>query len=258
MGAVISTSKTILITGAGSGIGKETALRLQSRGHHVIATTHHEKQSQELQALSIESFVLDITKQKDREKVRNLDIDVLINCAGMGETGSLAEVAIDKIKDNFEVNVFSTFAITQEVLKRMVPKKQGTIVFISSLLGRTTSPFFGPYSMSKHAVSSGAKMLSQELHLLSKDLHVALVEPGAYHTGFNQKMMEKKFVWMGEHSYFSHLKAKLKRDEERRFHLVEVASVAGIVDVIIKVVESDHPHFRSSAPWWQSLFTLLS
>lgn len=256
--------KTILITGSGSGFGLATALALSRRKHRVIATVHQQDQVEKIQEqaqkeqLDIESFVLDITKPSDRKKVRDFELDVLVNNAGIGETGSLAEIEIEKVRENFEVNVFSSFAITQEVLKDMIPKKRGKIVFISSLLGRTTSPFFGPYSMTKHALSSGAKMLADELSLLSPDLRVALVEPGAYHTGFNQKMMAKKFTWMNEHSYFALMMEKIRTDENSQFGLVEVKNIESIVNVIVRAVERDDVGFRSSAPWWQSLYVELS
>ncbi len=246
--------KTVLITGAGSGIGKASAIKLKERGHRVIATAHHANQVETLRSLGFESFVLDITKESDRKKVHEYSLDVLINNAGMGETGSLAEIDIEKVRANFEVNVFSTFALTQEVLKRMIPRKRGTIVFVSSLLGRTTSPFFAPYSMSKHALSSGARMLADELSLLSKNIHLRVIEPGAYHTGFNQKMMAKKYEWMERHSYFHEQLASLRKREDSQFRLIEVAKVDSIVTQIVKAVESDSLQFRYTAPWWQAWY----
>lgn len=250
--------KTILITGSGSGIGKQSAVSLTERGHHVLATTHFQKDADALnelaknQNLSIEAFVLDVTKKSDREKISNYDIDVLINNAGIGETGSLAEINIDKVRNNFEVNVFSAFELTQLVLQKMIPKDSGRIIFISSLLGRVTSPFFGSYSMTKFALSSGAEMLRSELKQITKNVHVSVIEPGAYHTGFNQKMIAKKFEWMDEKSYFFKIKEKIRKEELQRFNLAEAKNIDSIVDKIVTAVESDNPSLRYSAPWWQA------
>ena len=95
-------SKTVLITGATSGIGKATAIALAKKGHHVYATGHTEKGVAEMNQflkesdLSIESFKLDITLEEDRKKIDQYKIDVLINNAGMGESGSLTEVPMDR------------------------------------------------------------------------------------------------------------------------------------------------------------------
>ncbi|MDQ3008658.1 MAG: SDR family NAD(P)-dependent oxidoreductase [bacterium] len=253
------TQQTILITGAGSGIGKATAIALAQKEHRVIATTHSQADADDLTHLAqgnhwpIESFALDITIAKDREKILQYDLDVLINNAAIGETGSLAEIEIEKIKQTFEVNVFSTFALTQVALKPMMEKDRGKIIFISSLLGRVTAPFFGPYSMSKFALSSGAEMLHSEVAQVTKNVQVAIIEPGAYHTGFNQKMIAKKFVWMDEKSYFYSLIDTLKKKEKRQFSLTEQKDLSSIVNQVVRAVEAENPNLRSSAPWWQAL-----
>jgi short-subunit dehydrogenase len=250
--------KTILITGSGSGIGKAVALELAQKGHTVLATTHHKVDADELNRLALEnkislqSFVLDVTKATDRVKILEYDIDVLINNAGIGETGSLAEIPFDKVRHTFEVNVFGSFELTQLTLKSMMKKDRGTILFVSSLLGRVTAPFFGPYSMSKFAVSSGAEMLRNELSQVTDTVHVSVIEPGAYHTGFNQKMINKKFEWMDEKSYFYKIINKIKDREEKQFRLSEANEITSIVAEVVKAAEADKPKLRYSAPWWQN------
>ena len=254
----MSYKKTILITGSGSGIGKAVALVLAQKGHRVLATTHHKADAEELNdsaaenKISLQSFVLDVTNAKDREKILEYDIDVLINNAGIGETGSLAEIPFDKVRHTFEVNVFGGFELAQLALGSMMKKDRGTILFVSSLLGRVTAPFFGPYSMSKFAVSSGAEMLRSELSQVTANVHVSVIEPGAYHTGFNQKMINKKFEWMDESSYFYKIIKKIKSREEKQFQLSEAKDITSIVAEIVKAVEADKPKLRYSAPWWQS------
>lgn len=257
------SSKTILLTGAGSGIGKAVALQLSRRGHTVIATTHTNKQAKDLlleaqaDKLTLESFVLDVTKPDDQKKILKYDLDVLINNAGMGETGSLAEINLDKVRHNFEVNLFAPLALTQLALKPMMQKRSGTVIFISSLLGRVTSPFFGPYSMSKFALSSGAEMLHNELKKVTDTVHVAIIEPGAFHTGFNQAMIEKKFAWMDKNSYFAGIQSQIRQDELRQFSLMEQKNLHSIVDKIVATAEAEKPRLRGSAPWWQGLGAYL-
>ena len=160
--------KTILITGAGSGIGKDTALMLSKKGHRVIATTETDAQCEALKIETInnpnriEIFKIDITSKIDREKLKNYNLDVLINNAAIGETGSLSEIPIERVRHNFEVNVFSTIELTQIALKNMMKKGSGTVLFVSSLAGRSPSSFLNPYSMTKFALSGGIAAIRKE------------------------------------------------------------------------------------------------
>jgi len=250
--------KTILITGAGTGIGKDTALALAKRGHLIIATTETEEQCLTLQKevnslnLDINIFKLDITSKEDRKKIEDYDLDVLINNAGIGESGSLAEIDINKVRNNFEVNVFSQFEISQLALKKMLAKKKGTVLFISSLAGRITMPFLGPYCMTKFALSSGVETLRDEIHRISNDVHISVIEPGGYHTGFNQKNIAKKYVWMDKHSIFNPIIDKIKAEEERQFKITEAKTTGSIVRKIVAAAEANKPRLRYSAPGWQA------
>ena len=120
-------SKTVMITGAGSGFGKGAALALAERGH--TGHRHHRDRGAgrgpgaEAPQLTVEK--LDITTD-DVAKAAEWDLDVLINNAGAGQTGPMADVPIDRVRRLFDVNVFGTLAVTQAVLPRMVAKGIGT------------------------------------------------------------------------------------------------------------------------------------
>jgi NAD(P)-dependent dehydrogenase (short-subunit alcohol dehydrogenase family) len=192
-------SKTIMITGAGSGFGRLAALELASRGHHVIATTETEEQAAALHAeapqLQVEK--LDITTA-DVDKVHAWDIDVLINNAGAGQTGPIADIPLERLRYLFEVNVFGTMNVTQAVLKEMVAKKSGRIIIMSSIAGVLSAPAFGPYSMTKHALEAMGKAMRGELAPLGID--VTLINPGPYLTGFNDRMADSMWEWFGDQS----------------------------------------------------------
>jgi NAD(P)-dependent dehydrogenase (short-subunit alcohol dehydrogenase family) len=192
-------SKTIMITGAGSGFGRLAALELASRGHHVIATTETEEQAAALRAESPQLQVekLDITTA-DVDKVHAWDIDVLINNAGAGQTGPIADVPLERLRYLFEVNVFGTMSVTQAVLKEMVAKKSGRIIIMSSIAGVLSAPAFGPYSMTKHALEAMGKAMRGELAPLGID--VTLINPGPYLTGFNDRMADSMWEWFGDQS----------------------------------------------------------
>jgi short-subunit dehydrogenase len=194
---------------------------------------------------------------EDREKIVDYDIDVLINNAGIGESDSLAEIDVNRIRNNFEVNVFGPLQLSQLALKNMMKKDSGTVIFIGSLVGRIAFPFLGPYCMTKFSLSGGADALRQELLKITKNVHVSLVELGGYHTGFNQKMIAKKYEWMGKDSYFNEIMGDIRAQEERYFSRTELRSTKTAVDAIVEAVEARKPKLRYVAPWWQGAFVQL-
>ena len=256
--------KTILITGAGSGIGLDTAWALAARGHQVIATTFDQAQADALRVqaqsrgVALQVFKLDITSAADRQQIAALELDVLINNAGIGESGSLAEVDVDRIRRVFEVNLFATLELTQLALRGMIERRRGTVLFVSSVAGRVPVPFLMPYSMSKFALSAAGAGLRTELKQLRCNVHAALIEPGAIHTGFNQSRTDSKYAWMGPQSYFASQVARLKAEEARTFGLLEARSTRSIVAQIVKAAEARKPRLRYVAPWIQGFGVRLA
>jgi short-subunit dehydrogenase len=260
----MARKKTILITGAGTGIGRDAALALAMRGHHVYATTQNAAQADALIAqahnlrVALEVFKLDITQAEDRKLVLPLNLDVLINNAGIGESGSLAEVDVDRIRHVFEVNVFAALELTQLVLRGMIERERGTVLFVSSIAGRIPMPFLMPYAMSKFALSAAGAGLRAEMDQLKKNIQVALIEPGAIHTGFNQSMVERKYAWMESSSYFKSQIQSIKAQESRTFAFLEAKDTQSIVRKIVQATEAQRPSLRYVAPWVQGFGVRLA
>jgi short-subunit dehydrogenase len=256
-------NKTVLITGARGGIGHDAALALASLGHRVIATVHREESVADLElearelGVPLQVFKLDITDPLDQKKLLDLDIDVLINNAGIGESGSLTEIPLERVRSNFATNVFGTLELTQLALKKMIKNNSGRVIFISSIAGRIPMSFWGSYCMTKYSLSAAADIMRQELKQIDSKVKISVVEPGTYHTGFNQRVMATKYTWMNESSYFYKIIGKIKRQEELTFKLLERKSTMSIVDKIVRAVESNNPRLRYVAPWWQALFVRL-
>lgn len=256
--------KTILITGCGSGLGYTASFALAKRGHFVYATTHTYEQAKKINNLNkkwnlpLYSFKLDILCTEDRLLIKNLDIDVLINNAAIGDSGSVCEVPIDKFRETFETNVFSTLELTQLALQRMITKKSGRIIFISSLAGISPVSFLSPYSSTKFTLECIASCLNKELKSLKKvNIPIILIEPGAYATGFNQKNISKQFVWMDKSSYFKKKVRLLKFRQFSYFKLVESTNFNAIIKKYISAVEDANPKDRYSAPILQNQCTRL-
>ena len=187
--------KTVLITGAGSGFGRGAAAELAQRGHKVIATTETDKQAAELAAAYPKLTVakLDITDANDVAKVDLWDLDVFIANAAMGQTGPLSVLPLERLRAVFEVNVFGTFAMTQRVAQAMRRKHSGRILVVSSIAGVRAGVGSGPYAMTKHALQAYATSLRAEL--LPFGVDVALINPGPYATGFNDRMANDPGPW---------------------------------------------------------------
>ena len=256
--------KTVLITGAGSGIGRDAAFALAARGHQVFATTFDDAQAQALREMAstrgqtLEVFKLDITDAADRALLLPLEIDVLINNAAIGESGSLAEVDVERIRKSFEVNVFATLELTQLALKGMIARRRGTVLLVSSIAGRLPMPFLMPYSMTKFALSAAGAGLRAELDQLRCNVHVALIEPGAIHTGFNQAMTDSKYAWMGAQSYFKDQVAAMQARERKTFAFLEARDTRSIVAQIVRASEAGRPRLRYVAPWAQGVMVRLA
>jgi len=255
-------TKTILITGAGTGIGKDAAKSLLARGHTVYATTYSETEAAALQAelgQAARVFKLDITNPEDRAKIADLGLDVLVNNAAQNLSGSLAEVKIDRVRRLFEVNLFSSLELTQIAIRSMIARGGGTVIFMSSITGRVPEPFVMPYSMTKFAISAAAAGLRAEMKELGKGIHVSVVEPGPYNTGFNQKMVGYQFENAEqEGSLFSSAQiAARKKAIDARLKWLEVGSTDSIVKKIITAAEAKNPRLRYVAPWTFALLVRL-
>lgn len=194
-------SKTILITGAGSGFGEGIVFKLAGLTDlSVIATTENyaqifrlEQKAQKLNLSNITFEKLDVTNSGDREKVLEWDVDILLNNAGISEGGSVLDIPASAIERQFQTNVVGPIALTQIAARRMLKRKSGRIIFMSSVAGLTVDPFSGAYSASKHAVEAFAEALYKETRPFNID--VITINPGPFLTGFNDRMFETYRGW---------------------------------------------------------------
>jgi NAD(P)-dependent dehydrogenase (short-subunit alcohol dehydrogenase family) len=181
----MASSGTVVITGASTGIGRATALRLARAGFDVLAGVRREEDGADLRAQDgrIEPVLVDVTDAGQiatlAARVGALPLAGLVNNAGIAVAGPLEGVPIDLVRRQYEVNVFGLLAVTQALLDP-IRAGQGRIVNIGSIGGRINTPFVGPYSSSKAAVRSLSAALRRELR--PWDIRVALVEPGALDT----------------------------------------------------------------------------
>lgn len=244
-------NKTIMITGAGSGLGKGMVLGLAKKGHNVIAGVHvWEQKSKLLEELkskdlakNVEIIKLDITDDMDCLNAYRYDIDILVNNAGKGYSGPVAEMPVGLLREVMEVNVFSSLEFSQPFIRQMVDKKKGKIIFVSSVAGLTTSPYLGAYNASKHALESIAQSLRDELH--EYGVNVATINPGPYKTGFNDRMYENFTQWYDDELFFTSAE---KMTEASKALLDNQFDPQEMIDKMVEIVPKDSHPFRTILP----------
>jgi len=186
--------KVALVTGSSSGIGLETALALARDGYDTFASMRDTKKAGELEYaakkenIKINIIELDVDKEEsiisatrkimaDRGR-----IDVLVNNAGYGQFGCTEDVSIEEFRKQFETNFFSIVRIIQEVAPIMRNQKSGTIVNISSVVGRFGLPGSSAYISTKFALEGLSECLRYELGQFG--IKTTLIEPGVIKTNF--------------------------------------------------------------------------
>ncbi|MGO4939842.1 SDR family oxidoreductase [Fundicoccus sp. Sow4_D5] len=236
---------TFLITGAGTGLGKGIAFALAKAGHKVIAgvETLSEVSAVTLEAeeqkLDLQVEKLDITDSVDRERASEWDIDVLLNNSGISEGGSLVDIPEERLRNQFEVNVFGTILLTQKVARNMIQKGRGKIIFMSSVSGLMADPLSGSYGGSKFALEGFAESLSKELQEFG--VQVATINPGPYLTGFNDREFETWRTWQDDPS-------KRIFDYEQLAFPYEQFDPEKAVKAAVKVVTSEATSYRNVIP----------
>ncbi|RRB07898.1 SDR family oxidoreductase [Larkinella rosea] len=189
-------NKTILITGASSGIGKAAALKFAAEGWNVIATMRNPEKVEGLATLKNALITeLDVQKPDTIESAiqagmdRFGKIDAVINNAGYGQNGIFEATKPEQIYQQFDVNVFGVMNVIRALLPHFRRQKSGLILNISSGAGRFTLPLISLYSASKFALEGFSESLSFELAPLN--IRVKIIEPGGTETNFSNVTREQ-------------------------------------------------------------------
>jgi len=250
-------SKTILITGATSGIGRHAALHLAKRGHRVFATGRNGAQlallADEAKGHALETLELDVTSARSiaaakAEVDRRTDgrgVDVLINNAGYGLWAPMELVTDDDLRKQFDTNVFGLMAVTRAFVPAMRDRGDGRVLNVSSVGGRITLPFGGAYNATKYALESMSDAL--RLELAPFGVRVVLIEPGLIRTEFAARTMGLLAKYREEPSAYTGVLDKA-RDMEKQLDGLNVGP-EHISRAITRAVEARRPSARYVAPW---------
>jgi NAD(P)-dependent dehydrogenase (short-subunit alcohol dehydrogenase family) len=182
------SSRAVLVTGCSSGIGAATAAHLAATGWTVYATARKIETLAELEAKGCKTLALDVNDEASRraavEAVEAAEgaVGVLINNAGYSQSGAVESVPDERVRAQFDTNVFGLLAMCRLVLPKMREQGWGKIVNVSSMGGRFTFPGGGVYHASKHAVEALSDAMRFEVQAFGVD--VIIVEPGIIRTNF--------------------------------------------------------------------------
>ena len=187
--------KAVLVTGASTGIGRNIAERLASEGYFVYAGARKEKDLEELNQIeNVQSLRLDVTVQEEIDAAVATVTDAgrglygVVNNAGVAVIGPMIEVKEDDLKFQFDVNVYGPYRITK-AFSPLIIAEQGRITTIGSIAGTLSSPFVGPYTMSKHAIEAYTDSLAGEMAKFG--VKVSVIEPGNYRSAISQSLKKR-------------------------------------------------------------------
>lgn len=253
--------KNILITGARSGIAHHVIKNLLNMEYHIYAAVHTVQELKSIQKkyqeeLHVTCLKLDLTDFNDWKQLDNIDIDVYVANAAIGMGGTILNMSLDRVRENYEVNVFSNLALLQYVLKKMEQKGSGKIIMMASLAGIVPIPFLGSYCSTKASLIKWMECLRLELLELKSPIQLSIIEPGIYRTGFNQVMFENKYPELERELYFEQILNWLHKQDQILLFLSR-KDINTISSKICKAIKRNHPKFIYRAPLSQVVLAKL-
>ena len=245
-------SRAVLITGCSSGIGWATAEHLATAGWKVYATARRTEDIDSLQERGCKLLPLDVADEGSmREAVTQVEraegaVGVLINNAGYAQYGAIEEVSLDRVRKQFETNVFGLVRMCQLVLPGMRRQNFGKIVNLSSMGGKLTFPGGGFYHGTKHALEAISDALRFEVGGFGVD--VVVIEPGLIRTGFSEVAVgsiEKHTLGDGPYANFNAAVARATRNGYEKGLLAMLGgSPETVAHVIERAISSSRPRSR--------------
>ncbi len=260
----MNETKSILVTGCSSGIGRCVAIGLKQRGYRVFASARQQYDVDELHTWGLEALQLDLD---DSASIQSAVAEVLersdgklyglFNNGAYGQPGAVEDLSREVLRAQFETNLFGWLELTNLILPAMRKQGQGRIIQNSSVLGLIALPYRGAYNASKYALEGLSDTL--RLELANTGIYLSLIEPGPIESAFrrNAFTMFKKNI-DPEHSahrhYYDGVERRLARAEQKApFTLPPEA----VLKKVIHALESKRPKVRYYVTFPTYLFGTL-
>ena len=246
------SSRAVLITGCSSGIGAATAARLAAGGWTVYATARRPETLADLEAQGCTTLTLDVTDEAScRAAVEAVEaaegaVGVLINNAGYSQSGAVESVPDERVRAQFETNVFGLLRMCRLVLPKMREQGWGRIVNISSMGGEFTFPGGGVYHATKYAIEALSDALRYEVEDFGVD--VVVIQPGLIKTPFSTRTVAEIDAVAAHAGPYHEFNAAVADASKSAYEKGLVAKLGGPPEAVAKVIEkalaADRPKTR--------------
>jgi NAD(P)-dependent dehydrogenase (short-subunit alcohol dehydrogenase family) len=235
-----SAARAVLITGCSSGIGRATATRLARRTDMVVyATARRPADIADLELAGCRTLALDVTDEASMASaVRAIEtahgaVDVLVNNAGYSQSGAVEAVPLDRVRAQFDTNVFGLLRLTQLVLPAMRRRRRGTIINLSSMGGKLVFPGGGIYHATKYAIEALSDALRFEV--AGFGIRVVIVEPGLIRTAFSDAALGA--MRGADDTVYGAFHAAVGRTTADAYSRGLSAKLAGTPDDVARIIE---------------------
>ncbi len=238
--------RAVLITGCSSGIGRAAAQAFRAEGWRVMATARDIDDIGLLAEDGCETAALDVTDETAVDAVIDSAIDTfgqldcLVNNAGWSQLGPLEDVSTARLHRQFEVNVYGPHRLARAVLPHMRARGDGTIINVSSAIGRHALPGCGAYSASKHALEAMSDALRAEVRQSGVD--VVVIEPGTVETSFRSRAT-RELAGLDRSAVYSPL-YRLLDDWSSLDGVPTAIDAEAVADVIVNAASATQPESR--------------
>lgn len=233
-------TKTILITGVSSGLGKAMAQAALERGHTVVGTVRREADAKAFESLAAGRAHARILELADTAAIAPLvhrveadigPVDAVINNAGYGLKGTVEELSLDDVRRQFEVNVFAPLAVLQAALPAMRARRTGRIINVASMGGVISFPGLGAYHGTKFAVLGFSDALAQELAPLG--IHVTSVLPGLFDTDWPGRSLSTTTSRIADYAWIAENESPTMTGRP-----------SALADAVMELIDADDPPLR--------------
>jgi NAD(P)-dependent dehydrogenase (short-subunit alcohol dehydrogenase family) len=238
---------TVLVTGCSSGVGRTAARTFLDDGWTVYATARDPGELAELGEIGAVTTQLDVTSTEDAERVvesvveERDRLDCLVNNAGFGQMGPVEDVSVDKVREQYDVNVFGPHRLMRAVLPYMRDQGSGTVINVTSITDRFPIAGSGAYSGSKSALAKVSQAARQEVR--GQGIDVVVVEPMVVATEFYDRMRDE-LVDVDRRAAYTDLYEVLELLHTIKSDGPGIVSAEAVAETMLEAANSDSPDRR--------------